>query len=100
MSYKRWLPKWRLETSGESRFVQNGYLKKSKEANPRDDWRNHKQFQRDKAKYERRSGCPKWLKRQCNQDYRAWVRNHIKREEYAKIGTKSRKDFFDPWMWS
>jgi hypothetical protein len=95
---RRWMAPWDISTSGESRFVQNGYPRKTKNQ-VREDWRAHKQFTRDKAKYERRSGCPPWLKRQCNQDYRAWVRNCIKRGDYDKIHIKTRKDFFDPWMW-
>lgn len=81
------------------RFIQHGIEKKSDADQARADWHEHKQFKRDQAKYCRRSGCPKWLKRQCNKDYRRWTHDLIKKEQYEKIGSKTRKDFFDPWMW-
>lgn len=96
--YERWLKRLYRRHSGQDRFVQNGYSKKTPDT-ARADWRRRKGFARDQAKGSRRSGCPKWLKRQCNKDYRAWVRDLIKRGKFEEIGTKTRKDFFDSWMW-
>ena len=82
------------------KFIQHGIEKKTDRDQARQDWREHKQFKRDQAKRQDRHGCPPWLKRQCNKDYRQWVRKLIESQEYDKIGTKLRKDYFDPWMWS
>ena len=62
-------------------------------------WRKHKQFARDKARNGSiQEGCPPWLKRQCNKEYRRWVRDCITKGQYEKVGSKTRKDYFDPWM--
>ena len=100
MSFYRWVRPWTLSTSGESRFRQNGYVKKEPNQT-RTDWRQRKGFARDQAKIQgnRRDGCPPWLKRQCNKDYRRFQRDLIQKGQFEKIGTKTRKDFFDPWMW-
>lgn len=99
-SVRRWIKPWDISTSGESSFRQDGYEAKvqSDHARSCQDWRKHKGFKRDKAKRDRR-GCPVWIKRQCNKDYRQFERECIDRGHYDKLGSKLRKDFFDPWMW-
>lgn len=98
-TYRRYVRPWDVSTSGESTFVQKGYSKKTKNQT-KEDWREYKQFARDKAKAGSvMDGCPPWLKRQCNKDYRQWVRQCIHREQFDLVGSKTRKDFFDPWMW-
>jgi len=96
-----WIRPWDVSTSGESSFRQAGYqpkiINESKQSSL--DWREHKQFKRDKAKRDRHRGCPAWLKHQCNKDYRQFQRRLIEAERFDEIGTKTRKDFFDPWMW-
>ena len=99
-SVRRWVRPWDVSTSGESRFVQSGYAKKEQSDHARScqDWREKKGIKRDKAKRDRR-GCPVWIKRQCNKDYRQWERRMIQRGQTEKLGQRIRKDFFDPWMW-
>lgn len=83
-------------------FTQHGIESKelSKKEQNRQDWRKHKQFKRDKQRNGSiQDGVPPWLKRQCNKDYRRWVRDCLQKEQYDKVGSKTRKDFFDPWMW-
>jgi hypothetical protein len=94
---RRWIRPWDVSTSGESSFRQNGYDKKEKDQ-IREDWRERKQFKRDKAKRYQRRSCPKWLKRQCNKDYRAWQKKLLAHDRDEEICW--RKDFYDPWMWS
>lgn len=94
----RWIRPWDISTSGESRFVQNGYAKKEADS-VKSDWRQRKGFALDQAKKEDRRGCPSWLKRQCNKDYRRWQKDLIQKGQFEKLGSKTRKDFFDPWMW-
>ena len=84
-------------------FIQHGIAPKEiseKELNRRA-WREHKQFARDKKRNGSiQDGCPPWLKRQCNKDYRRWVKDCISKGQYEKVGRKTRKDYFDPWMWN
>jgi hypothetical protein len=93
----RYIRPWDISTSGESSFRQNGYEPKTKDQ-VKEDWRELKGFTRDKAKRDRR-GCPRWIKRQCNKDYRQFERRCIESGQHEKLSSKLRKDFFDPWMW-
>jgi hypothetical protein len=96
-----WIRPWDISTSGESSFRQNGYDGKEidEEAQSSADWRERKHFKKDKSKRYKRRSCPKWVKRQCNKEYRAWQRDLIQRDKFEEIGSKTRKDFFDPWIW-
>lgn len=96
----RWIRPWDVSTSGESRFVQSGYAKKDKTKDQvKEDWRELKGFARDKAKRHRKRSCPKWIKRQCNKDYRQFERRELEAGRDERLGSKLRKDYFDPWMW-
>lgn len=104
--WSRWpkgrkLRKWDISNSGESKFIQKGFEPKVPDDNAqfRKDWRKRKGFAKDQAKSEDRRGCPKAIKRMCNKEYRSWVKSKIKQGKYSEIGTKCRKDFFDPWLW-
>lgn len=101
-SWTNWLRWWKLRHEFSTKYQRKPEHEKkvlSQAESNRRAWRKHKGIDRDKAKDERRSGCPKWLKRQCNKNYRAWVKSCLDNDREEEIGKKTRKDFFDPWMW-
>jgi len=99
----QWLRWWRLRNEYSTKYQRKPEHEKkvlTQEESNRRAWREHKGFGRDKAKAGfKRDGCPPWMKRMCNKEYRAWVRNCIKNDRIEEIGSKTRKDFFDPWRW-
>jgi hypothetical protein len=66
------------------------------------DWRDHKQFRRDKSRHgwSYRGGSSKrWVKQICNRSYRRYEKLRIKNEDYDSLEMVLPKDWFDPWMW-
>jgi hypothetical protein len=65
------------------------------------DWRDRKQFKRDKARHgwHYRGGSKRWVKQICNRSYRRYEKLRIKNEDYDALETVTPKDWFDPWMW-
>lgn len=84
------------------RFVQHGVEPKEldqKKLNRRA-WREQKQLERDKKRTGSiQDGCPPWLKRICNKVHRRWEHDSIKKGQFEVLGSRKRKDIFDPWKW-
>ena len=93
-----WIRPWDISTSGESRFVQSGYAKKEPDQ-CKADWREHKQFERDKAKRKQHRRCDhagRWGKRMVHRARRQWERECIEKERFDEI-TQGVQDLVRVW---
>lgn len=82
MTLLAWLRARRLSHSGRSKFVQNGYPKKTKDP-VREDWRKRKGFARDQAKNKHFCKC-----RINDARYRRrWERDLIRKGQWEEIYT-------------
>ncbi len=65
----------------------------------RDDWREFKQFKRDKGQADYRNGCKTFCKRLGWRSHRRFSNQALKAENYDKMHRKDYKHFVDPWDW-
>jgi hypothetical protein len=79
-----WLPKWDISTSGESRFVQNGYETKETDQAAAD-WRERKGFAKDQAKHRTWCKCRRYLKTRDHRERRRYEKAMIKAERWDEI---------------
>lgn len=83
-------------------FVKNYSEVKQKEETNDKAWREYKQINRDKSKSGNRyryEKVKKWCKTVSNKSYRRHEKALIQGDQWDKLHSKKRKDFFDPWDW-
>jgi hypothetical protein len=80
------------------KFVQHGIEKKVDVDQARQDWREHKQFKRDKAnRFRCHRCCGKWMKAQINRENRRANKKLIYSEKWDEIRTLAEPR--DTWRW-
>lgn len=80
---KPYLRRWDISTSGESRFVQEGYETKEIDQS-REDWRERKGFAKDQSKHRTWCKCRRHLKTRDHRERRRWERAMIHAERWMK----------------
>lgn len=100
ISYSRHFRKWDISSSGESRFIQTGHEPKAP-GQVRLDWREKKQFKRDKARHGSfGDGCPPFIKRMCNKRHRQWERDCIRKGKDEELMTCKNTYIYDTYLWN